>query len=103
MDHYARTTLPRVRSLYSTTESDRRHVRSQVIQTVTFDFDSDSSGFEIERGLITDHAEPATYAPVALWLQALYRVLHKLKDTVIDLASRYQRRRSTARKRLLEY
>jgi xylulokinase len=58
----------------------------KAVQNVTFDFDADSSGFEIEKGVITDLAEHEVYAPVALWLQALDGVLQKLKGTGLDLA-----------------
>lgn len=55
------------------------------VRSVTFDFDADSFGFKIEKGVITDLAEHKVYAPVALWLQALDGVLQKLKDTKLDL------------------
>ncbi len=57
-----------------------------VVRNVTFDFDAESIGFPIEKGVITDPAENEVYAPVALWLQALDGVLQKLKDTELNLA-----------------
>ena len=58
----------------------------QATHNVTFDFDADSSGFEIEKGVITDPVEHEVYAPVALWLQGLDSLLQRLKDTGLDLA-----------------
>jgi xylulokinase len=45
-----------------------------------FDFDKDSNGFNISKGIITNEAEHEVYAPVALWLQALDSILDNLKD-----------------------
>lgn len=36
-----------------------------------FDFDADSKGFNIVKGVLTNEAEHEVYAPVALWLQAI--------------------------------
>ncbi len=57
----------------------------KAIRIVTFDLDANSSGFKIEKGVITDRAENEVYAPVALWLQALDGVLQRVKDTGLDL------------------
>jgi xylulokinase len=58
----------------------------KAIRNVTFDFDADSSGFKVEKGVITDRATHEVYTPVALWLQGLDGILQKLKDTRLDLA-----------------
>lgn len=58
----------------------------KVVENSTFDFDADSVGFEVEKGVITDHAEHEVYAPVSLWLQAIDVVLEKLKGRGVDLA-----------------
>jgi xylulokinase len=58
----------------------------KAVQNVAFDFDAESSGFNIEKGVITDRTEHEVYAPVALWLQSLDGVLQKLKDTGTDLS-----------------
>lgn len=49
-----------------------------------FDFDSDSHGFNIENGVLTNEAEHEVYAPVALWLQAIDVLMERLKETGID-------------------
>lgn len=36
-----------------------------------FDFDADSTGFDLKKGVLTNEAEREVYAPVALWLQAI--------------------------------
>jgi len=49
-----------------------------------FDFDADSTGFEVKKGVLINEAEREVYAPVALWLQALDAVLQKLKDQGLE-------------------
>ncbi|KAL1992463.1 hypothetical protein VTN49DRAFT_4495 [Thermomyces lanuginosus] len=49
-----------------------------------FDFDADSHGFNIKKGVMTNEAEHEVFAPVALWLQALDSVLQKLRDQGLD-------------------
>ena len=51
----------------------------KVVHIAKFDFDADSSGFNIEKGVLTNKAENEVFAPVALWLQALDSVLTQLK------------------------
>ena len=51
----------------------------KVVNEAKFDFDADSTGFGIEKGVLTNKAENEVFAPVALWLQALDAVLAKLK------------------------
>lgn len=45
-----------------------------------FDFDADSTGFDIKKGVLINEAEREVYAPVALWLQALDAVLQNFTD-----------------------
>lgn len=52
----------------------------------TFDFDKDSKGFQVEKGVLTNEAEKEVFAPVALWLQALDTVLRRLQENGVDLS-----------------
>ncbi|KAJ5833202.1 Carbohydrate kinase FGGY N-terminal [Penicillium riverlandense] len=56
----------------------------KVVYIAKFDFDADSTGFPIKKGVITNEAEHEVYAPVALWLQALDSVLDDLKRQGLD-------------------
>ncbi|MCJ1382805.1 hypothetical protein MMC17_005918 [Xylographa soralifera] len=56
----------------------------KVVYEAKFDFDADSEGFGIHKGVITNLEAHEVYAPVALWLQALETVLERLKDNGID-------------------
>ena len=58
----------------------------KVVYVSKFDFDADSRGFPIKKGVITNEAEHEVYAPVALWLQALDGVLDGLKKQGLDFA-----------------
>ncbi|OGM45288.1 D-xylulose kinase A [Aspergillus bombycis] len=58
----------------------------KVVYVSKFDFDADSRGFAIKKGVITNEAEHEVYAPVALWLQALDGVLEGLKKQGLDFA-----------------
>ncbi|KAJ5902816.1 hypothetical protein N7495_003344 [Penicillium taxi] len=49
-----------------------------------FDFDADSTGFSIKKGVMTNEAEHEVFAPVALWLQALDTVLDSLRKQGLD-------------------
>ena len=49
-----------------------------------FDFDADSVGFDIKKGVITSEEEHEVYAPIALWLQAIDKVLESLQDRGIN-------------------
>ena len=49
-----------------------------------FDFDADSHGFPIKKGVITNEAEHEVFAPVAMWLQALDNVLAQLGGQGLD-------------------
>ncbi|KAG5209958.1 D-xylulose kinase A [Trichophyton interdigitale] len=56
----------------------------KVVYVAKFDFDSDSRGFSISKGVQTNEAEKEVFAPVAMWLQALDAVLHDLKQQGLD-------------------
>ena len=56
----------------------------KVVYIATFDFDADSTGFPIKKGVLTNEAEHEVYAPVALWLQAVDAVLARLKSQGLD-------------------
>lgn len=58
----------------------------KVVAQAIFDFDKDSTGYNIKKGVITNEAEREVISPVALWLQALDVVLQKLKDSGLDLS-----------------
>ena len=49
-----------------------------------FDFDADSVGFEIKKGVITNEENHEVYAPVTMWLQAIDKVLERLQKGRID-------------------
>jgi xylulokinase len=51
-----------------------------------FDFDADSTGFPIKKGVMTNEAEHEVFAPVALWLQALDTVLESLRKQGLDFS-----------------
>lgn len=51
-----------------------------------FDFDADSTGFLIKKGVMTNEAEHEVFAPVALWLQALDTVLESLRKQGLDFS-----------------
>jgi xylulokinase len=56
----------------------------EVVCEARFDFDADSEGFGIKKGVIINEEEHEVYAPVALWLQALDSVLSRLKKKGLD-------------------
>lgn len=56
----------------------------KVVGQATFDFDKDSVGFNVTKGVLTNEAEKEVFAPVAMWLQALETVLQRLKGTGLD-------------------
>ncbi|KAE8152483.1 hypothetical protein BDV25DRAFT_150942 [Aspergillus avenaceus] len=58
----------------------------KVVYVSKFDFDADSRGFPIKKGVITNEAEHEVYAPVALWLQALDGVLEGLRRQGLDFS-----------------
>jgi xylulokinase len=58
----------------------------KVVYEAKFDFDADSSGFNVANGVLTNEAEHEVFAPVAMWLQALDAVLGKLKEKGLDFS-----------------
>lgn len=56
----------------------------KVVNISKFDFDADSHGFQIKKGVLTNEAEHEVFAPVALWLQALDGVLNGLQKQGLD-------------------
>ena len=49
-----------------------------------FDFDADSKGFKIKKGVITNEEEHEVYAPVALWLEAIDVLFQRLAQSGIN-------------------
>lgn len=58
----------------------------KVVHTAKFDFDVDSKGFNVRKGVLTNEEEHEVFAPVAMWLQALDHVLQQLKDQGLDFS-----------------
>lgn len=58
----------------------------KVVYLAKFDFDADSRGFPIEKGVLTNEAEHEVFAPVAMWLQALDNVLSSLRQQGLDFS-----------------
>ena len=58
----------------------------KVVHTSVFDFDADSHGFPIKKGVQANEAEHEVFAPVALWLQALDGVLEGLRSQGLDFS-----------------
>lgn len=56
----------------------------KVLYEAKFDFDAESTGFDVKNGVLTNEAEREVFAPVAMWLQALDAVLDKLKLAGLD-------------------
>ena len=40
----------------------------KVAHSAVFDFDADATGFEIQKGVLTNDAEREVFAPVTTWL-----------------------------------
>lgn len=58
----------------------------KVIHEAACDFDEDSTGFCIKKGVISNESEREVFAPVAMWLQAIDIVLQRLQDRGIDFS-----------------
>ncbi|KAJ5927799.1 hypothetical protein N7466_006755 [Penicillium verhagenii] len=58
----------------------------KVVYIAKFDFDADSTGFPIKKGVLVNEAEHEVFAPVALWLQALDTVLENLRKQGLDFS-----------------
>lgn len=79
--------------LYIGTDLSTQQLKALVVDSTLkkvyeakFDFDADSKGYEIKKGVMTNEAEGEVFAPVALWLQAMDTVLARLKDAGLDFA-----------------
>ncbi|KAL8783026.1 MAG: hypothetical protein Q9213_004923 [Squamulea squamosa] len=51
---------------------------------VKFDFDADSRGFSVKKGVLTNGEDNEVFAPLALWLQAIDGVLQRFRDVGMD-------------------
>ncbi len=51
-----------------------------------FDFDAESKGFRVQKGVLVNEAEHEVFAPVAMWLQAMDSVLGRLKDDGLEFS-----------------
>lgn len=58
----------------------------KVVYIAKFDFDADSTGFPIKKGVLVNEAEHEVFAPVALWLQAMDTVLESLRKQGLDFS-----------------
>ena len=58
----------------------------KVVYEAKFDFDVDSHGFDVRKGVLTNEEEHEVYSPIALWLQALDQLLIRLREEGIDFA-----------------
>lgn len=58
----------------------------KVVYEAKFDFDADSKGFGITKGVLINEAEREVYAPIAMWLQALDGVLEILTRKGLDFS-----------------
>ena len=58
----------------------------RVVCEAKFDFDAESSGFNVTNGVLTNEAEHEVFAPVAMWLQAVDTVLDTLKQKGLDFS-----------------
>lgn len=56
------------------------------IHEAKFDFDADSKGFNVNKGVLVNEAEREVFAPVAMWLQAIDTLLARLKDDGLDFS-----------------
>ena len=58
----------------------------KVQHEVKFDFDADSKGYNVTKGVLTDEEQHEVYAPVAMWLQAVDAVMERLKGSGLDFS-----------------
>ncbi|OAL36166.1 D-xylulose kinase A [Fonsecaea nubica] len=56
------------------------------VHEAKFDFDADSQGFHVNKGVLVNEAEHEVFAPVAMWLQAIDTLLARLKDGGLDFS-----------------
>jgi xylulokinase len=79
--------------LYIGTDLSTQQLKALVVDSslkkiyeAKFDFDADAKGYDVKKGVLTNEAEGEVFAPVAMWLQALDTVLHRLKDEGLDFS-----------------
>lgn len=58
----------------------------KVVHEAKFDFDADSNGFGVTKGVLTNESEHEVFAPIAMWLQALDGVLGTLEKQGLDFS-----------------
>ncbi|KAF2420148.1 xylulose kinase [Tothia fuscella] len=58
----------------------------KLVHEAKVDFDADLSKYGIEKGVLTNPSEDEIFAPVAMWLEALDLVLHRLKEAGLDFS-----------------
>ena len=58
----------------------------KVLYDAVVDFDADTTGFNVIKGVLTNEVEREVFAPVTMWLQAIDMVLQRLRDKGIDFA-----------------
>ncbi|KAL9613504.1 MAG: hypothetical protein Q9167_001946 [Letrouitia subvulpina] len=51
-----------------------------------FDFDEDSKGFNVKKGVLTNEASNEVFAPLALWLQAIDVILQRFQAQELDFS-----------------
>lgn len=59
----------------------------KLVTQTTFDFDADSKGYHVTKGVQTNESEGEVFAPVAMWLQAIDTVLRRLKANGLDFTT----------------
>ena len=59
----------------------------KAVYEAVFDFDIDAHGFGVKKGVLTNEAEREVFAPVAMWLQAVDKVLQRLQEKGLDFAA----------------
>lgn len=58
----------------------------KVVNQAKFDFDADSKGFGVKKGVLVNEDEGEVFAPVAMWAQALDTVLERLRQNGLDMS-----------------
>src|SRR5882757_8933304 len=56
------------------------------IHEAKFDFDADSKGFNVTKGVLVNEAEREVFTPVAMWLQAMDTLFARLKEDGLDFS-----------------
>ncbi|KAF2703983.1 D-xylulose kinase-like protein [Pleomassaria siparia CBS 279.74] len=58
----------------------------KLLHEAKVDFDADFAKYGIEKGVLTNPGEGEVFAPVAMWLEAIDLVLHRLKEQGADFS-----------------